>query len=158
MSDPYQLLLILRVALVAILYLVILQIVAVSRRDMKLAGAAPPDPARTDVVARLIVMDKGSTPLRPGYEFEIGPFTTIGRAPTNTIVLDSTFVSAEHTRIRFEEQLPGQRHLWVDDMGSKNPTQVNRMPVTQATAVGPGATLQVGDVLFKIAAPKVVQK
>lgn len=139
----------LRLGFVAVLYLVILQVVRVSRLEMKRAAVAPAGATRAQqVVGYLIVIDSGSTPLIPGQRIAIEPLTTIGRSPTNTIVLDSTFVSTEHTRIIFRE-----RSLWVDDMGSRNGTLLNQNPLTKETAVSPGMILQVGDVRFKFAAP-----
>ncbi len=70
--------------------------------------------------------------------------TTIGRAPTNSIVLDSTFVSTEHTRVVYRD-----RSLWVEDLGSRNGTTVNQQAVSKPVAVRPGDVLQVGDVRFK---------
>lgn len=145
--DPYQFLLILRIALVVLLYLVILQIVSVSRRDMKQAEKLPVVTTRAKpVVGHLIVVDSGSTTLRPGTSLSIEPITTIGRAPTNSIVLESTFVSTEHTRILYRD-----KSLWVEDMGSRNGTLVDQRPVKDAVAVTPGSILQVGDVRFKFA-------
>ncbi len=149
--DNYQLLLYLRIGLVAILYLVILQIVLVSRRDLKRAekpvAAGVATTRARQVVGRLILIDSGSTPYKPGQEFALEPITTIGRAPTNSIVLDSTFVSTEHTRILYKD-----KSLWVEDMGSRNGTLVNGQTIAQPVAVAPGALLQVGDVRFEFAA------
>lgn len=148
--DNYQLLLYLRIGLVAILYLVILQIVLVSRRDLRQAEkpmAASSTTRTRQVVGRLILIDSGSTPYKPGQQFDLEPITTIGRAPTNTIVLESTFVSTEHTRILYKD-----RSLWVEDMGSRNGTLVNQHTITQPVAVSPGTILQVGDVRFEFAA------
>ncbi|HEX5545876.1 MAG TPA: FHA domain-containing protein [Ktedonobacterales bacterium] len=145
--DTYTVLLILRIALVAILYLVILRVVAVARREMKLVERAPASVTRgKDVVGHLVVIDSGSTALRPGARLDVEPITTIGRSPTNTIVLDSTFVSTEHTRILFRD-----RSLWVEDMSSRNGTLVDQNRITEAVAVTPGTILQVGDVRFKFA-------
>ena len=145
--DSYQFLLILRIALVAILYLVILQIVAVARRELRVVQRAPVSTTQSKpVVGHLIVIDEGSTPLTPGTRLDIEPVTTIGRAPTNTVVLDSTFVSTEHARILYKD-----RSLWVEDLGSRNGTLVDQRPVHDSVAVTPGSILQVGDVRFKFA-------
>lgn len=140
-------LLILRIALVVILYLVILQVVGVARRDMRKAALSPAATTRAKpAVGHLIVIDSGSTTLKPGQRLDVEPITTIGRSPTNTIVLESTFVSTEHTRILFKD-----KSLWVEDMNSRNGTTVDQKPVTQPVAVSPGTILQVGDVRFKFA-------
>ena len=139
----------LRIGFVAVLYLVILQVVRVSRLEMKRAAVAPVGATRAkQVVGYLVVIDSGSTPLIPGQRLPIEPLTTIGRSPTNTVVLDSSFVSTEHTRIIYRD-----RSLWVDDMGSRNGTLLDQKPVAQPVAVSPGSILQVGDVRFKFAAP-----
>lgn len=146
-SDPYAFLLALRIALVALLYLIILQVVAVARRDLRQAATLPASARGSHpVIGHLIVIDNGSTHLTPGQRLDIEPITTLGRSPTNTIVLESTYVSTEHTRILFRD-----RSLWVEDLGSRNGTLVDGKPVTEPVAVGVGAVLQVGDVRFKFA-------
>ena len=82
----------------------------------------------------------------PGSRLDVEPITTLGRAPTNTIALESNFVSTEHTRILYRD-----RSLWVEDMGSRNGTFVDQRQVQQPVAVVPGSILQVGDVRFKFA-------
>src|SRR6185312_14490565 len=112
---------------------------------MKLVERAPAAVTRgKDVVGHLVVIDSGSTALRPGARLDVEPITIIGRSPTCTIVLDSTFVSTEHTRILFKD-----RSLWVEDLNSRNSTLVNQAPVKDPVAVTPGTILQVGDVRFK---------
>ncbi len=148
--DNYTFLLYLRIGLVAILYLVILQIILVSRRDLRQAEKPVASTTTTrarQIVGHLILIDSGSTSYKPGQQFDLEPITTIGRAPTNTIVLESTFVSTEHTRILYKD-----RSLWVEDMGSRNGTLVNQHTITQPLAVSPGTILQVGDVRFEFAA------
>lgn len=147
MLDTYAVLLILRIALVVILYLAIFRVIAVARREIKVVEHAPASITRgKDVVGHLVVIDSGSTPLRPGARLDIEPITTIGRSPTNTVVLDSTFVSTEHTRILFRDH-----SLWVEDMNSRNGTLVDQNRITSSVAVTPGTILQVGDVRFKFA-------
>jgi len=149
LMDSFTFLLILRIALVALLYLVILQVVMVARRDLRRAAVAPAGGVATrakQVVGHLIVVDSGSTPLIPGSQLDIEPITTIGRSPTNSIVLDSNYVSTEHARIIYKD-----RSLWVEDIGSRNGTLLDQRPLTDPVAVSPGSILQVGDVRFKFA-------
>jgi FHA domain len=139
--------LLLRLVLVALLYVIILQVVGVARRDMRRLALAPAGTTRgRPVVGHLIVIDSGSTPLLPGSRLDLEAITTIGRAPTNSVVLESSFVSTEHTRVLYKD-----RSLWVEDMGSRNGTTVNQKPVAEPVAVRPGDILQVGDVRFKFA-------
>ena len=143
--GTYSLIFLLRVALVAILYLVILRVVGIARRDLSEVAIERSVAARANnTIGALVVVDSGSTGLLPGSRLPIEPITTIGRGPTNTIVLNSSFISTEHTRITYRD-----KRLWVDDMGSRNGTLVDGKPVTEPVAVTPGSILQVGDVRFK---------
>ena len=143
--DSFEFLLILRIALVAILYLAILQIVVVARRELRQVPAIAPGATRpADVVGHLLVLDKGSTSLRIGQRLDIEPITTIGRAPTNTIVLDSKYVSVVHVRIIYRD-----RSLWVEDAGATNKAKLDGQDVTQPVPVRPDNILQVGDVRLR---------
>ena len=145
----YTVLLGLRIALVVILYLIILQIVAVSRREMRRADRKQfASTSARPIVGYLVVLDNGTTKLQLGQRIPLDPITTIGRAPTNTIVLESAVVSAEHTRI-----LSRDNRLWVEDVGSRNHTYVDDKVVEQPVAVVPGSVLKVGDVRFEFRAP-----
>ena len=143
-----QFLLLVRLALVALLYIVILQVVGVARRDMKRLAVAPAAAAGRGaaVVGHLVVIDSGSSPLLPGAKLDLLQVTTIGRAPTNGIVVDSKYVSAEHARVVYRD-----RSLWVENLGGRNGTSVNQQLVSAPVAVRPGDLLQIGDVRFKFA-------
>lgn len=139
-------LLLLRIGLVALLYLVILQVIGVARRDVRQLALAPAGSARgRPIVGHLVVVDSGSTPLLPGSRLDLEAITTLGRSPTNNVPLESTYVSTEHTRVIYRD-----RSLWVEDLGSKNGTYVNGQRISGAVAVRPNDILQVGDVKFKI--------
>jgi hypothetical protein len=149
----YQLLLFLRIALVAVLYLAVLQIVFVAQREMRqdakavARGGAPSRAPR--VVGHLVVLDKGSTQLRDGEIYDIEEVTTLGREPTSSIPMDSGFVSAAHARIIYDAQ---DSTLWVEDMDSRNGTYLDGRKVQGRVAVAPGSILQIGDTRFKFQA------
>ena len=143
--GPFSFLFVLRIALVVILYLAILQVVGVARRDLRRAAAIAQVPGQArQVVGHLIVIDSGTTKIPLNSRMDIEPITTIGRAPTSSVVIDSGVVSTDHARITYRN-----RSLWVEDLGSHNGTIVNGRKVTQPTAVKPDDILQVGDVRFK---------
>jgi hypothetical protein len=144
--PPAEFLLVLRVAMVAVLYLFILQVVLVARRDLRIAVTLPPSSTKL-VIGHLIVIDSGPTALVPGSRLDLLTTLSVGRAPTNTIVLDSTFVSGEHARIFYRD-----RSLWVEDLKSRNGTFVNDRPVVGTVAVSPNDILRIGDVRFKFVA------
>ncbi len=141
-----EFLLILRIAMIVILYLFILQVVLVARRDLRVSATLPAVNAKP-VIGHLIVIDSGPTALIPGSRLDLLTNMTIGRSPTNTIVLDSTYVSGEHARIFFRD-----RSLWVEDMGSRNGTFLNDQRIQGAVAVKPNDILRIGEARFRFAA------
>src|SRR3954452_1663622 len=89
-QGPFGFLFILRIALVLILYLAILQVVGVARRDLRRAAAIAQVPGQArQVVGHLIVIDSGTTRIPLNARMDIEPITTIGRAPTSSVVIDS---------------------------------------------------------------------
>ncbi len=142
-----EFLLVLRIASIAVLYLFILQVVLVARRDLAVATVQSATQAARSVIGHLVVVDSGSAPLAPGTTLDIVSPTTLGRAPINTIVLESNLVSMEHARIYFRSN-----SLWVEDLGSKNGTFLNdqQLAPQKAVAVRPRDILRLGDVRFRI--------
>jgi pSer/pThr/pTyr-binding forkhead associated (FHA) protein len=149
--DYYQLLF-LRIALVAVLYLVVLQIVFVARREMRLEAKAAtrgtPTRARR-VIGHLVVVDKGSTQLNDGDVYDIEEITTLGRELTNSVPIESGFVSGAHARILYEE---ADGALWVEDLGSRNGTYVDGRKLNEhdRVQIDTGSLLQIGDARFKV--------
>ncbi|HEU0027885.1 MAG TPA: FHA domain-containing protein [Ktedonobacterales bacterium] len=152
MSIDYYQLLFLRIALVAVLYLVVLQIVFVARREMRMEAKAAtqgtPTRAR-QVVGHLVVVDKGSTQLNDGDAYDIEAITTLGRELTNSVPIDSDFVSGAHARILYDE---ADGALWVEDLGSRNGTYVDGRKLNERDRVqiDTGSLLQIGDARFKV--------
>lgn len=140
-----QFLFILRILLVALIYLFLIQLIFIVRRDIVRLGA---ETARAGTTTRkgtgyLVVVKPGPMPLRPGHRLDLDPTapTTIGRGPTNTIVLEDSRISSEHTKITFHERL-----WWVEDLGSRNKTFLNgnQVPVGQSVPARPGDLLVLG--------------
>ena len=138
--------LLLRLALVALLYLFLGAVALMSVRELRrLARPTIPSP-QTVVRARLIVVDPGATSLTPGEALPLRPVTRLGRSEENTIVLDDTFISAEHAVI---VQRDGT--WWLSDRGSTNGTAVNERQVHGEVGLTPGDVVAIGDVRLKIA-------
>ena len=74
-----------------------------------------------------------------------GQRVVIGRAPESDVVLDDTFVSARHASV--EAVAEG---LVVEDLGSTNGTFVDGREVTDTLFVGPGASVAIGDTVFRV--------
>lgn len=142
----YQALLALRIGLVVVLYVAVLQVVFVARRELRheVRAVAQGQTRTREVVGHLIVIDPGSAPLRNGAEYDIEPITTLGRSPTNSVPIDSGFVSADHARVIYRDG-----SLWVEDLQSRNGIFVDGHKVGAPVAVSPGSILQIGDTRFK---------
>jgi two-component system response regulator HupR/HoxA len=67
--------------------------------------------------AKLVISKPGAAPM----DVVIGPLTSIGRAPGNTIVLDEPHVSRHHTMVRAHED----GTYLLSDLGSSNGTYLN---------------------------------
>ena len=138
--------LLLRLALVALLYLFLGAVALMASRELRRlarsGSAASPAVPR----ARLIVVDPGATSLRPGEMLPLRPVTRLGRSEENTIVLDDTFISAEHAVI---VQRDGT--WWLSDRGSTNGTALNERQVHGEVGLAPGDVVAIGDVRLKMA-------
>jgi hypothetical protein len=140
------LILLLRLALVGLIYLFLGIIALAAARELRLLArpVSPAGEARRG--GHLIVVDPGSTRLAPGDTLPLRPITRFGRSADNTIVLDDTFISAEHAAI---VQRDGS--WWLSDRGSTNGTLLNDRPVQGEVAVQPGDVVGIGAVRLKVA-------
>jgi putative membrane protein len=86
--------------------------------------------------------------LVPGFTidgFPLLPITTIGRASSNTIVLDNGYVSTEHVLItRRGDQ------WWLEDMGSRNGTLLNGVELGESAVISVGDVIGIGQTQFKV--------
>jgi hypothetical protein len=137
-----QFLFILRIVLVALIYLFLIQLIFIVRRDIVRMGSGAGTTTRKGA-GYLVVVKPGPMPLRPGHRLTLDPTmpTTIGRGPTNTIVLEDGRISTEHTKITYHDKL-----WWVEDMDSRNKTFLNgnQVPVGQSVPARPGDLLVLG--------------
>jgi hypothetical protein len=78
-----------------------------------------------------------------GLSFKLQGANLIGRAADNSILLPDDSVSAHHARLTY---ISGQ---WIlEDLGSKNGTFVNDLPVDQALVVTDGDQIRFGALSF----------
>lgn len=138
--------LLLRLALVALLYLFLGAVAVTAARELRRLAHAGSAAHPAGPRARLIVVDPGATSLRPGEMLPLRPVTRLGRSEENTIVLDDTFISAEHAVIVQRDGI-----WWLSDRGSTNGTAVNERPVNGEVGLAPGDVVAIGDVRLKIA-------
>lgn len=148
-----QLLNVLKLCLLALLYLFFLRVlraVWVEAKGPALIGgeitATPPakerarrrrSPSRLDVVA---------PPELVGLRFDLSDEFTLGRAAGCQVTLDDTYASQIHARIFRRD---GQ--YYVEDLGSTNGTWLNRAKVTGPLELDRGDQIQIGNTVLEVA-------
>lgn len=138
--------LILRLIFVGIIYLFLWQVVRITLRDLKSAAQQEPARPRTKR-AKIVVSEPAESDLDPGFAFNVGPKSTVGRRPDCEIVIDEPSVSALHAR--FESR----NHAWyLTDLGSTNGTFVNGHPVAGSVYVETDDVVQFGRMTFQFVA------
>lgn len=149
-----QLLNVLKLCLLALLYLFFLRVLRAVWVEVKgpalAVTAAPAAPVvkehkhgRRHVPTQLRVI---APPEMVGLRFDLADELTVGRAAGCQITLDDTFASQMHARVFRRD---GQ--LYVDDLGSTNGTWLNREKVTGPREMERGDHLQVGNTVLEVA-------
>ncbi len=133
---------VIRMLLTALLYVFLGAVLFVLWRDLRASTELPA--AIQERKARLVVLN-ACDGLEPGTAFSIQPFTTLGRSAANAIVVPDTFASAEHALVSWRG---GQ--WWLEDLGSRNGTQINEALVTAPTVLGMGDVISIGQVKLKV--------
>jgi hypothetical protein len=157
----------LRLGFLALLWILVLSVVAVLRRDLfgmqvtrrqtptpggkarSLPGRSrPSEPPRAGAPAvsggpRALVVTEGS--LR-GTTVALGQAPIlIGRAPECTLVLEDDFASGRHARFSL------QAGVWMlEDLGSTNGTFLGRSKVEAPIAVEPGTPVRIGRTVLEL--------
>jgi hypothetical protein len=151
----------LRLGFLALLWLMILAVVAVLRRDLfgtrvtrrspVAAGpiaAAPPRgrkeaPPVAAPLPRTLVVTEGSL---KGTTIALGQAPIlIGRAPECTLVLEDDYASGRHARLSL------QHGTWmVEDLGSTNGTFLGRNRVQDPVPIAPGAPVRIGRTVLEL--------
>jgi predicted component of type VI protein secretion system len=132
---------VIRLLLTVLLYVFLGAVLFVLWRDLRTSTDVPA--AIQERKARLVVLN-ACDGLEPGTAFSLQPFTTLGRSAANAFVVPDTFASAEHALVSWRG---GQ--WWLEDLGSRNGTQINDMLVTAPTVLGAGDVISIGQVKLK---------
>lgn len=150
MSD--QLLFVLRLCLLALLYLFFFRVLRAVWAEIKppmVARQPAPEPpsrkarrAKAPKRVELLVLDP---PEQRGHTYPLGDELTLGRAAGCHVVVDDTFVSQIHARVFARD---GQ--YLVEDLGSTNGTYLNRKKVSGPMVMQRGDRLQVGNTVLEL--------
>ncbi len=155
----------LRLGYLALLWILVLAVVAVIRRDLfgtRITRRSTPAPVPAPAAAAPAAQAK---PRRSEPERPAGPRTLvvtegslqgttialgqapilIGRAPECTLVLEDDYVSGRHARFSV------QQGVWVlEDLGSTNGTFLGRAKVEDPTPVEPGTPVRIGRTVLEL--------
>jgi pSer/pThr/pTyr-binding forkhead associated (FHA) protein len=96
----------------------------------------------TSVPTRLVIVEPAQ---RAGAEFALGPEITVGRAGGCSIVLDEQYVSQVHCRIFIRDG-----SVFAEDLGSTNGTWVNGSRAVGQMPARLGDRIQIGNVVMEV--------
>ncbi len=130
-----------RLLLTVLLYLFLVAVFVVLWRDLRTATKAPA--ASQERQAQLVTLS-GCDGLAPDSVLALQPFTSLGRGAANTIVVPDTFASTEHALISWRG---GQ--WWLEDLSSRNGTQLNDETVAAPTILSAGDVISIGQVKLR---------
>ena len=71
--------------------------------------------------------------------YNVTPVTSVGRSAGNTVILQDTTVSMQHALITRRDAL-----WWLEDLESRNGTQLNSQPVKNPTVISNGDIVTIG--------------
>jgi len=139
------LLLILRILLVIALYTFLGAVLLMLWRDLRQTSSRRGTPHPS---AQLVVLEapEGEAKIpAAGTTFPLQPVTSLGRSPSNTIVIPDTYTSAQHALLTWRE---GQ--WWVEDRNSRNGTRLNGVRIEDPAVVSAGDVIGVGHTELKL--------
>lgn len=107
-----------------------------------MTAAALSEKQQEQAFLRVLVGDAAA--LAPDTLFPLAPVTSMGRSNGNTIVIDDGYASAEHALVT----LRGEQ-WWLEDLGSRNGTLLNNLPVNEPVVLSTGDLITIGDTQLK---------
>ena len=113
-------------------------------RDLRagVSGAGRP-------LARLVVISAAEGRPEPGTSIPLDAVNSIGRDVNNSIVVDDSFISAEHALLTFRG-----RAWYIEDRGCTNGTWLNGQRIEGLWPLGFGDEIQVGQVRMRLDRPR----
>jgi hypothetical protein len=149
-------LLALRLLAVAVLYAFLIIVVYIIWRDLRAVARVHPQSAQlfasadesASFAGQLRVIG-GEAALQPGGVYTFQSHALLGRAPDNHIVLPDASVSSYHARL---DRRDGE--WWLTDLGSRNGTRLNGVPITKSVPLADGDVIGIGRVELKLETEK----
>lgn len=141
------LVLMLRAGSAALLYLFLIGAVFVMWRDWQAVARQVEDrrAMARKPFGQLVVIQAGKSDLLQGATFPISVVTRLGRAATNSVVIEDAFASGEHARLSFHNG-----RWWLEDLNSHNGTLLNQERLNAPAIVATGDVIGIGEVQLRI--------
>jgi pSer/pThr/pTyr-binding forkhead associated (FHA) protein len=141
------LILLLRIVAAIVLYLFLGGVVIVMWRDWRAVARQAEQRRETSARShgRLVVVASGQTELSPGQSFPLSVVTGLGRAPSNTVIVEDSFASSEHAILSLRNG-----RWWLKDLNSRNGTRLNGERLTAPAIVATGDEVGVGSVRLRL--------
>lgn len=130
----------LRIGFVLLIYVFLFMVARALWRDLRagVVGAGQP-------LGRLVVIASPEGRPAAGTSLPLDAINSIGRDVNNSIVIDDSFVSADHAVLSFRG-----RAWYVEDRGSTNGTWLNGQRVEGLLPLGYGDEVQIGQVRLRL--------
>jgi hypothetical protein len=135
--TPAQILLAIRIALAIVLYVFLGWLLYIQWKDLK----ATRDVSDSAPAARVVAVDG----VPAGVAFSLEALNEVGRAADNNIRLEDETVSSHHARIFYHG---GQ--WWLEDLASRNGTDVNDLAVEEPLVVAYGDEIRFGRIRLRL--------
>lgn len=137
----------LRIAFIGLIYLFLYRIAQVALRELVVIGrieAAQSQKSGRSAQAALIVRSPANASLDREARIPISSYTTVGRSPDNTLMIDDSFTSSAHAEVVRDTD------GWsVRDLSSTNGTYVNDQQIFAPTAIESGDLVRFGHVVLE---------
>ena len=133
----------LRIAFIGLIYLFLFQVMRVIVRDLRQPTTVEA-PGPRSRYGKLVVVEAGHSRLTPGMSYTLQAVTSMGRKPSNTIILEDDFVSSEHALVSWRDGRP-----WLEDVASTNGTYLNDAEISRPVALSEGDIIGIGGVRLK---------
>jgi pSer/pThr/pTyr-binding forkhead associated (FHA) protein len=144
-SSLEVLILLLRVAVVGLLYLFLWQVLRAVISELRAIahGGTTQSGSR---YGQLVVLRSGQSGVAVGKSFQLGPSNLIGRSMESCeIALNDSFLSQQHARLELRDD------TWIiEDLRSTNGTFVNGIEVRDATILEEGDVLRFGRIELRL--------
>ncbi len=135
--------LIMRYAIIAIIYIIIIFALRIMYKDMK--GGAKKKPVIKKTMG-LEVIERGENfNLRVGAVIPLNDELTIGRKADNLLILGDKYVSSKHARIFMKNT-----EYVLHDLKSTNGTLMNKKKVIDKVSIKKGDEIKIGTSIFKV--------